>query len=717
LQIDRSLSTNLNHIPAYLLRPVHFFQTYNRNNLKFDLIAALTVSIIALPQGIAFALVAELPPAMGLYATVVGALVGGLWGSAYQMNTGPANAISILVLSVLLTVAAPGTPEFIIAAGMIALMVGVFQLTIGLARLGVLVNFVSHSVIIGFSAGAGVLIAVNQLRSLLGLQFTSRNLITTVEAVFLHLPEIHWPTALLGLGIVALLMLSRKFYPKLPVTLLVMVVSIGLVYYLGLDQLGVSIIGQLPSGLPPFVKLPIFDLRLIAQLSTGALAVGAIGLIQTTAIARSITAKTGQRLDSNQEFVGQGLANIACGFFSGYASAGSFSRSAVTLEAGAKTSLAVILSGIFVLIAMLVLAPLGAYLPRTALSAVLIVTAFGLIDGAEISRILHGTLGDSIIMIATLFATLLLPLQFAVLIGIFISFARYIMKTSVPRVQVVLPDENYKHFIDQQPGQASCPQLGLIKIQGDLYFGAVNHVEEALKQHLTDFPEHRFLLLQVQGVNQCDLSGVEMLENVRQACQERGGDLFFVKAQPTILDTFRSTGFYGQLGPDHFLGGDDESIAYLFYKILDPAICIYECRVRVFAECQNLPKQSAITDVSQYVNTMPVPKKIAARQLRQKLLEAEPQPIIVDVRQPREFNHEHIPRAQLIPLPKLISNSVNLPHDREIILVCQAGRRSLRAAYALRNQGYDEVVILQGGMLAWQSSATEPQIEFNVPIV
>ncbi len=700
-QTDNPLLTNFKHIHTYLLRPVHFFQTYKRSNLQPDLMAGLTVGVIALPQTMAFALIAELPPVMGLYTVIVGAVVAALWGSSHQTHSGPANAVSILVLSVLATVAMPGSPEFIVAAGVLAVMAGVFQLIIGLSRLGILVNFVSHSVIIGFSAGAGALIAINQVRHLLGLTFSSHSLAETIQEIFRHLLVIHWPTAILGLGTMGLIILSRKLWPKAPGRLFGMVIASALVFFLGLDKIGVDVIGSLPGRLPPLVKLPLFDLNLLNQLSTGALAVGIIGLIQTTAIARSITAQTGQRLDSNQEFVGQGLANIACGFFSGYSGAASFSRSAVNLETGAQTSMSAIFSSIFVLIAMFTLAPLAAYLPRAALAGVLIVTAVGLIDRAEIARIWRGTLGDTVIMIATLLATLFLPLQFAVLIGVLFSFARYLIKTSMPRVYSVLPDEGYEHFVQQQPHQSFCPQLGILKISGDLYFGAVNHIEEAIKQHLADHPEQYLLLLRMQGVNQCDLRGVQMLEAIRHTCQERGGDLFLMKVQQPVYDSLKSTGFYNQLGDDHFLEGDYEAISQLFYNALDSAICIYECDARVFAECQNLPRQSYLTDIppEAIINISP-------RQLRQKLRN-NTLLLIIDVREPREFRQGHISQAQLIPLPRIVSDMADISCDREIVFVSRSGRRSAYAAYMLQKKGCRQAYVLQGGMIAWQTTELE----------
>jgi sulfate permease, SulP family len=706
------LVINLKYIPRYFLKPVRFLKTYNQAYLRADLTAGLTVAIISLPLSIAFTLLAELPPEMGIYTSIVGGIVGALWGSSNQTYTGPSNTISLLVLSALSTTATTGTPEFIVAAGLLAVMAGLFQLIMGLARLGVLVNFVSHSVIVGFATGAGVLITVNQLPHLLGLNLSGRNLVETLSEIFTHFLEIQWPTALLGLGTIGLIILLRNFAPKLPGSFISMIVPSIVVYLLHLNAAGVKVIGELPSHpFPPLAELPLLDLSFIARLSTGALAVAAIGLVQTMAIARSITAQTGQRVDSNQEFVGQGLANIVVGFLSGYPCAGSFSCSAVNLKVGAKTPLSVILSSSFVFLALFFFAPLAAYLPRTALAGVLIVTAYGMINRTEIMRIMRGARGDALIMLATFLGTLFLHIEFAVLMGILLSFAYYIMKTSVPRVYSVLPSRDFKHFVQQPADQPSCPQLGIIKISGDLYFGAVNHVEEAIIEHLDQHPEQRFLLLRMQGVNQCDFSGIHMLEMIMRACRERGGDLYLMKVQKPVDALMRSVRFYDKLGKDHILA-EDEAISYLFHKILDPVICIYECNVRAFKECQNLPKQHYALDIPLYTATSNGNiSEIPPYELRQKLRDQILTPVVIDVREPREYKGGHIPEALLIPLPDLLSKAPRLNMDREIIFVCRSGRRSRRAAQALKDQGHPEVSILQGGMLAWEAAHLLEAIE------
>jgi SulP family sulfate permease len=694
--------TNLRALASFFLQPVQILRGYRRSNLRPDVVAGLTVAVILLPQAIAYALIADLPPQVGLYAAIVAAIVGALWGSSNHLQTGPTNAISLLILSTLFVMATPGTAEYLVLTGLLAVLVGVIQLAMGLARLGVLINFVSHSVIVGFSAGAGVLIAIQQLRHLLGLQFTSHSLMEAVQGVAVHLPETHGPTMALGLGTILLIMVLRWLNPKLPGPLTAMVAAAAVVGILGLDQQEVAVIGELPRSLPPLAKLPLLDLRLIGQLAPGALAVAAIGLVEAMSIARSIANQSGQRLDSNQEFVGQGLANFATGLLSGYPGSGSFTRSAVNFDAGAQTPLASAFSGVFVLIAMLAFAPLAAYVPRTALAGVLILTAYSMIDRKEIVRIWRGARADAFIMIATFLATLLLHLEFAVLIGILLSFAVYIIRTSVPKVSSVLPDEDFRHFV-AQPLKAPCPQLAPLEILGDLYFGAVSHIEKAVDQHLATNPDQRFLLLRMHSVHQCDFSGIHALESIVHTCRERGGDVFLVRVHEPVLDLMRSIGFYDYLGADHFLL-EDEAVSYLFHKVIDPAICIYECDARPFKECQNLPRPAYPVGIPCHTE-MPLDRvtEVSPEELWQDLCGDSP-PLVVDVREPREYEREHIPQARLIPLPVLLSGAWDLPRTRSVVLVCRGGRRSTRAACLLYNQGHENVAVLRGGLLAWEAA-------------
>ncbi len=689
---------------GFFLRPLTILRAYRRADLWPDFVAGLTVTVIALPQAMAYALISELPAEVGLYAAIVGAVVGGLWGSSNQLATGPTNTTSLLILATLLGVALPGTPEYITAAALLAVMVGGARLLMGLARLGVLVNFVSDSVIVGFTAGAGLLILINQARHLLRLAIPSvPGLGETVALIVAHLGTLHVPSAVLSLVVIGLMVGLRRLNRKLPVALIAMVTAALIVAVVGLDGQGVAVVGELPRHLPPLKVPPVLDLALIGQLSTGALAISAIGLVEALSITRSLAARTGQRLDSNQEFVGQGLANLACGFFSGFPVCGSFTRSAVNAEAGARSAVAGVFSGLLGLVVLLVLAPLAAYIPLAALAGVVTVSAVGLIDRREIGRIWRSAPGDRLIMLTTFLATLLLPLQFAVLTGILMSLAYYLLQTSTPRVRTVLPDDQFAH-LEHQPHKPLCPQLTIVEVQGDLYFGAAHHVDEYLRQNQERHSEQRFLLLRMNGVQHLDISGVHMLEGIVRLYRERGGDVYLSRFREPVWDVMRTSGFFDYLGRDHFLIGDGSALARLFYKVLDPAVCIYECPVRAFKECQNLPKQLHGADLR-------LPEALseeaglyrAPREVWDALRRGEGT-LIIDVREPREFAQGHVPEALLIPLPRLLSGAEPVPRERPVVFVCRSGRRAARAAAHFRQRGYTEVWALQGGMLAWEAA-------------
>jgi SulP family sulfate permease len=678
-------------------------RSYQREFLRGDLVAGLTVAVVLLPQAIAYAQIAELPPNIGLNAAIVGAVIGGLWGSSHHLQTGPTNAISLIVLSSLLVTSDSGTTEFIVAAGMMSVMAGVFQFVMGVARLGVLVNFVSHSVVVGFTAGAALLIGIKQIKPLLGLQFSHpvHTLPETIVAIIRHLGDAHLITAAIGGGAIVLILVLRRIHRKIPGPLLAMVGAAIVVAVLGFDQRGVAVVGELPTGLPPLADLPLFDLELYGKLSAGALAVAAIGLTEAVSIARSVATRSGQRLDSNQELVGQGLANIACGFFSGYATSGSFSRTAVNYEGGARSSMAGVFSGLFVLITVLTVGPLASTIPKTALAGVLIVIAMGMIDYREMGRIWRGAPGDTAIMTVTLAATLLLPLEFAVLLGIMLSFALYIRRTSVPQVESVVPDDEFVRWI-HRPDKPACPQLSILTIHGDLYFGAVTHVEEEIQAHLDEHPDLRFLLIRMVSVDQCDFAGVHTLFSVHNAMRERGGDVYYTQVNETVYEVLERTEFCDHACPDHFQP-EDRVIGHMFQKVLDPAVCIYECPHRVFRECQNLPKREYPEEISFHTE---IPrdqlKTIEARELWDLLHGGHPR-LVIDVREPREFKRGHIPKAFLIPLPLLITDGDKVP-DEPLVLVCRTGRRSARAAQLLEKHGHKEVTILDGGMVAWEAA-------------
>ena len=696
---------------GFFTQPARIFRGYHRQDLRYDLISGLTVAAIMLPQAIVYSFIAGMPPVTGLYTAILGSIVAALWGSSKQAQSGPTNTHALMTMAVTMTVATVGTPEFVAAAGLLTVMVGTFKLLVGVTRLGVLANFVSDAVIVGFTAGAGILIAINQLPHLLGISIPpGSGFVGTLQQVFLHLGEINIPSAALGFSAILTIIILTRVNKKLPSVLIAVVLSALVVAVFHLDEKGAAIIGALPRGLPPLADLPFTDWQLIGKLSAGALAAGAIGLVQTTSITRSLSSVTRQRVDSNQEFVGQGLANIASGLFSGFLVTTSFNRSALNLQSGARTQVAAISSGLFVLIGMLLLAPYAAFIPNAALAGVLMVIAYRMIDMAEIKRLLHGGRGDAVIMITTLLATLLIPLEYAVLLGIVLSLGRYILRTSMPQVLPLVPDEHYKHLV-YQPNKPQCPQLAVVEIRGDLYFGAVSHVEKTILEIKRQNPEQCYLLLRMQNVQVIDISGIHMLESLLNAYRESGGDMYLVKVRGPVHQRMKDLGFIDRLGEDHLLE-EDEAISHIFYRVLDPVVCIYECNVRVFAECQNLPRPSEHLDIPPLTAipnlALPMIKPI---ELYQALQGNDP-PVVVDVREQREFRRSHIPQALNVPLSKILTEPLQIPLDQTLVLVCRTIRRSRRAAYVLQKQGFQNIMLLDGGMLAWENADLLTAVDF-----
>lgn len=702
--LDRA-QRSLQEVSVFFLRPWHFFRDYRREYLQADALAGLTVALVFLPQAIAFALLAEMPPQMGLYAAIVASVVGALWGSSRYLQSGPTNTSALLVVSTLITIAQPGTPEYLAAAGLLAVMVGLFRLAMGVARLGILVNFVSDSVVVGFTAGAGALILLGQIRNLLRLNMASASALPEIVLeVFRHIGDTDAISAALGVASIILVVGIRRINRKIPGPLIALATTSLIVAFFGLDKtFGVKTIGHLPSGFPPFTLPPLFSLDLISALSPGALSIAAIGLVETISIARVFAGQTGQRLDSNQEFVGQGLANIACGFFSGYPTSGSFTRSALNFQAGAKTAMSSLFSGVFLLIAALFLAPLVAYVPMASLAGVLMVIAVGLIDRKEMLRIWRSSSNERNILLVTLGATILLPLHFAVLTGILMSLAFYLLKTSVPQVYNVVPSPTFEHLL-YQPDRPSCPQLGIIQVVGDIYFGAVQYVDDYISAHLEKYPGQRYLLLRTNGVHQIDVSGIHTLEGIVRKYREQDGDVFITRYHAPVRSIMRGTGFVDVLGADHFFTTDKDAIMHLFYRVLDPAICIYECPYKVFKECQNLPKITYEGRIP-FVAHMPTDPEafIEPRELWEAMRSETP-PLVIDVRERREYQKGHVPGALLFPLPVLSPGNERVPRDHPVVFVCHGGRRSARAVALFREWEYKNVRAMRGGLLAWRAA-------------
>ncbi len=690
----------------FVLQPLTILRSIRREDVPADLVAGLTVAAVAIPQAIAYASIVELPAQTGLYAAAVAAVVGSLWGCSRHLATGPVNATSLLVLPVLLTVATPGTSAFLLAAGVVAVTVGLLNVLLAVLRFGALVTLASRSVLVGFSTGAAVHIAFGQLRHLLGLDIPAMpELYRTVGAVAGDLGNAHTISLFLGLGAMVLVVVLKHRSQRMPAALIAVVVSAIAVAVFGLEQRGVQVVGAIPRSLPPTTwsttgLLP--DLNMIRALVVGSMAVAALGLIEAVAASQTLARRSGDRLDSNQEFFGQGLANIAAGLLSGYPVSGSFTRSALAQQSGGRTHLTGVFTGLAIMASMLLFAPYARLVPRPAIAAVLLFVAWGMIDRSSIRRVLKTSRSETAIMGVTFLATLLLPLDFAVLSGVVFSLAFFVIRSSLPRVVPVVPNPTYQHLV-HNPGAPVCPQLAVMNIRGPLFFGAVYHLEEELRHNHENHPGQNFLVLRMHGVDICDLSGIEMLESTVATYRDFGGDVFLVRPRAPVLAKLEQSGFLDDtLGRDHILPPEG-AIEYLFEKVLDPAVCTYECHERIFAECMAVEKHAYDIEMPPVVRSHHDHELNLTTEAFHKLA-GDPDTMLLDVREPEEYSRGHLPGAGLLPLRMLPIKAEDLPRDRSLLLYCRSGRRTALALHILEDMGVSKLHGLKGGLLAWRAA-------------
>ncbi len=576
-----------------LMRWLPFMRWFNQissSSVRADIVAGLTGAVIVLPQGVAFAMIAGLPPQYGLYTAIVPPIIAALFGSSFHLISGPTTAISIVVFSTISPLAEAGSEQYIALVLTLTLLAGVYQLVLGLARMGSLVNFVSHTVVVGFTAGAAILIATSQLKHFFGVEMPRGE---SFAHTWMHLIEKlpHSNLYVVAIAITTLIsaLLFKKFLPRWPNMLMAMVVGAILSLLLGAEQHGIKLVGELPAMLPP-LSMPDFSFATLKQLAPGALAVALLGLVEAVSIARSVAAKSHQRIDGNQEFIGQGLANIAGSFFSSYASSGSFTRTGVNYEAGARTPLAAIAAALSLALILLLIAPLTAYLPIPAMAGILLLVAFNLIDWHHIHSIVHTSRAEASILATTFFATLFLELEFAIYVGVMLSLVVYLNRTARPKVTTMAPDSNEIHrpmvSVSHNP-QPQCPQVRIVRMDGSLFFGAVNHVAGQFRFFGEEAPEQRRILLLCNSVNFIDVAGAEWVMQEAQRLKSQGGGLYLCNPKETLCEFLRKSKVIEVMGEEHVFDSKSEAVQKIFLE-LDRDIC-RSCERRIFQECQSVP--------------------------------------------------------------------------------------------------------------------------------
>ncbi len=560
-----------------------------RESIRADMMAGLVGAALVLPQGVAFAAIAGMPPEYGLYTSMVPAVIAALFGSSWHLVSGPTTAASVIMFASLSGIATPGSAEYVSLAITLAFMVGMLQLIMGLVRLGALVNFISHSVVVGFTAGAACLIAAKQAEDFLGIDIPDgSHLINTIEFLWINWQDLH-PLVMMVASITLLsgILLQRRLGGLSMIAALLLGSVAAAIFNLAFGEVksGIQMVGALPQQLPP-LSLPNFSFEVFRELSPLALTMTLFALTEAVSISRSISIRSGQAISGNQEFIGQGLSNIFGSFFSSYVATGSFNRSGANYDAGAITPLAAVLAGVLLVVIVLLVAPLTSYLPKAAVSGLLFLVAWRLINFSQIAKILRADRNEAVILGIVFFGTLFFSIEFAILAGVILSLVIFLRKTSRPRLSPRVPDPDSKtrKFIYGQ-FLPECPQLKILRLDDSLYFGSVSYVGELLRRYREHYPEQKHLFLLTKGIGQVDVAGAELLVNEARERRAMGGDLYMYRLRDTASKVFERGGYKEEIGEANIFDSKDVAIATIFER-LDPSICA-RCENRIFLECQS----------------------------------------------------------------------------------------------------------------------------------
>ena len=531
---------------------------YTRASARADLFAGLTVAAIAVPQAMAYALILGLPPQYGLYTAMVMTIIGALFDSSRQLINGPTNAISIAVLSVIGAIATPETLISVVI--LLTFMVGAVQLGITLFRLGDLTRYISHSVIVGFTLGVGSLLVIDQIKNLLGMKAMGDphdNLLYRFWLTMTGGGGVHLETAAVGFGTIALILVLRWIkirlrWSLLPELFLVVCVMALVSAALGLEARGVKVIGDVPAQLPSF-ELPHFDTALIQQLSTGAFAIALLGLLEAISMAKSIAAKTRQRLDMNQQCLSEALANLGGSFFQCMPGSGSLTRSAINQQAGAVSQWSGVISAIGVAVIVLVAAPYAYHLPRATLAGILVVVSYGMVDWHALRYHLRATHFDAAIVVATAVAALAISVEFCVLVGVLMSFMLTVPRAGRMMMTQFVVSSAHGHTHERLPEDYTCDRILIFGLEGELFFGATDALERHLETMEAAVTENtQVIVLRLKRSRNPDAVALSLLEDFLERMKARNILVLLCGVRPELYHVLENTGMIERSGEQVF---------------------------------------------------------------------------------------------------------------------------------------------------------------------
>lgn len=526
----------------------------DKHKVRADIIAGITVALVLVPQSMAYAQLAGLPVYYGLYASFLPPMVAAFFGSSRQLATGPVAVVSLMTAAALEPIAT--SPDTYLAYAMLlALMVGLFQLFLGLFKLGVLVDFLSHPVVVGFTNAGALIIATSQLGKLFGVSVAAEehHYETVWNTVLAAFGGTHGSTLAIATLAFAIMWGIRRFAPYLPGVLIAVTITTTIAWIADFNESGGQVVGDIPKGLPG-ISLPTFDVMTVWQLLPTAITISLIGFMEAISIAKAMAARTRQRLNANQELIGQGLSNMAAGMFSGYPVSGSFSRSAVNINAGAITGFSSIVTGLVVMVTLIFLTPLLYHLPQATLAAVIIMAVINLV---KIDPIIHAWKAqphDAIVAVITFVLTLVYAphLDKGIIIGVLLSLGLFLWRTMRPRFAQLsrykdgtMRDIRVHHL-------PTSPVISVVRFDGSLYFASAGYFETKMLGVVAANPELRYIILDGEGINQIDATGEEVLHHLWERLQAQGITLVIARMKKQFMDTIRRTGLKDKMGDDIF---------------------------------------------------------------------------------------------------------------------------------------------------------------------
>lgn len=542
---------------------------YSRDQATSDLVAAVIVTVMLIPQSLAYALLAGLPAQVGLYASILPLVVYAVFGTSRTLSVGPVAVVSLMTAAALAPLADMGTPEYIAGAVLIAVMSGLMLTVMGILRLGFLANFLSHPVISGFITASGIVIAASQLKHVFGIQASGHNLWEIAGSLLASLPETNIPTLLVGVGALAFLLWSREFLKPLLVRLglanrsadiitktapiLAVLVTTLIAWWLNLDEKGVRLVGEVPAGLPSFT-MPTLDMAIWSQLAVSALLISVVGFVESVSVGQTLAAKRRQRIDPDQELIGLGTANLGSGLSGGMPVTGGFSRSVVNFDAGAETPAAGAYTAVGIALATLFLTPAIAWLPQATLAATIIVAVATLIDLPALGRTFRYSRTDFGAMLATIVLTLVHSVEAGIIAGVALSIGLFLYRTSRPHSAVVGRVPGTEHFRNILRHDVElCPKVTFLRVDESLYFANARFLEERVMDLVTREPELTDLVLVCPAVNLVDASALESLEAINERLTDAGVRLHLSEVKGPVMDRLKGTELIRHLGGNVYL--------------------------------------------------------------------------------------------------------------------------------------------------------------------